>query len=871
MATVASISPLSLPVAGNDMNAEPITNQFNNILTFLNEASNLDEDNVDHSSANGIATLQNVQTLTGAKTFTGGVTITDLDNAAGSVQTNLTIEWNPADGENMTDNSSGVGIDFKMPDDADNQIVYASIDVMCVADNNGTERGGFSFRAQSGGGSESEIMTVETGLTTAGTVLTLATAETTVVDGDVLGRINFQAPAEASGTDAILVAASIYAEADDTFAADNNDADLVFAVAESEAASDPSAERMRLSYDGTNVGLSFPGATNIATSAGALTVNGTGGINIQEGGSDIVTISDARALATANTASINLDATGAIAIESSGGAIAIGDDNVDQTINLATKGTRTLNVGINDGTDVTTLAVKGNTTSTGTITVGVDDTGYDVKFFGATSGKYLLWDEDEDTLQLVDNTNLTFGTGADADIFYDGTDLNISPAVVGAGDIVVNGASMEFADSEGVTFGTGKDATIQFDATNLVYNTAGYHSFTGGDVHVGNGQGLIVGHTAQETISTGDGSTDLVPEVQILGTTQADASLMLAAFSTTATRAAAPTVALVKSGDAAIDGTHVVVTDNEILGSIIAYGDDGTDLESPAAAIEFAVDGTPGTGDMPGRMSFYTASDGGETLSERIRIDASGHVAIQGNATTGATSVADKWDKTSPVYGTVLTIGSGMSVINYEADYSWEIIGNAYFDGSNFRAAYNDEATKLITDEGAFEFHTAPAVSADAVLSFSRVFGISASGNVTKPTNCAFLCESAAVTNITGDGTDYTMIYATEIYDKGGDFSTSTFTAPVTGVYLLGALLNISGIASGQTDGRLTIVTSNRNYNVLIDDVTQDDVGGYMRQTFTVLADMDASDTATLMLDITGGAKSVDVDGGNQFYGTLMQ
>ena len=34
----------------------------------------------------------------------------------------------------------------------------------------------------------------------------------------------------------------------------------------------------------------------------------------------------------------------------------------------------------------------------GTLTVGVDDTGHDVKFFGATSGKYMLWDESADSL-----------------------------------------------------------------------------------------------------------------------------------------------------------------------------------------------------------------------------------------------------------------------------------------------------------------------------------------------------------------------------------------------------------------------------------------------------------------------------------------
>jgi len=84
-----------------------------------------------------------------------------------------------------------------------------------------------------------------TGTASAG-VLRLSTAELTVADADQLGRIEFIAPLEASGTDAILVGASIYAEADDTFAADNNATELVFATGASEAA----AEKMRITSGG---------------------------------------------------------------------------------------------------------------------------------------------------------------------------------------------------------------------------------------------------------------------------------------------------------------------------------------------------------------------------------------------------------------------------------------------------------------------------------------------------------------------------------------------------------------------------------------------------------------------------------------------
>lgn len=43
----------------------------------------------------------------------------------------------------------------------------------------------------------------------------------------------------------------------------------------------------------------------------------------------------------------------------------------------------------------TSIAISGASTFTGALTVGVDDTGYDVKFFGATASNYWLWDESE--------------------------------------------------------------------------------------------------------------------------------------------------------------------------------------------------------------------------------------------------------------------------------------------------------------------------------------------------------------------------------------------------------------------------------------------------------------------------------------------
>ena len=110
--------------------------------------------------------------------------------------------------------------------------------------------------------------------------LLLSTSLTNINDGDVIGSIGFQAPLEAGSGDAILVAASIFAEADATFSSSVNSTDLVFATGDSEAAT----ERMRIdstgqvtfadgaidvdiaSHDGTN-GLKVGGTLITATAA----------------------------------------------------------------------------------------------------------------------------------------------------------------------------------------------------------------------------------------------------------------------------------------------------------------------------------------------------------------------------------------------------------------------------------------------------------------------------------------------------------------------------------------------------------------------------------------------------------------------------
>ena len=70
---------------------------------------------------------------------------------------------------------------------------------------------------------------------------------------------------------------------------------------------------------------------------------------------------------------------------------------------------------IDGTTNLDAVDIDGAVQVDGTITVGVDDTGKDVKLFGATSGAYALWDEDVDDLKLVGAAGMTIASDLDVD------------------------------------------------------------------------------------------------------------------------------------------------------------------------------------------------------------------------------------------------------------------------------------------------------------------------------------------------------------------------------------------------------------------------------------------------------------------------
>jgi hypothetical protein len=317
-------------------------------------------------------------------------------------------------------------------------------------------------------------------------------------------------------------------------------------------------------------------------------------------------------------------------------------------------------------------AIQTDSNGTWSITATTLTANYDVKINKGDSTRYIAW-SDEIALKTVDTSVLkvrgaTNGAAAPIYLFADMAEA--------AGD----GWRIQATDDDKLAIGSNKasaSAIIDYITITNGANAASSLTAIGGS--------LVIGHTGKETISI-DGSTDLSPGFQILGTAAADSSMMLAAFSTTATIAGSPILGFVKGGNATI-GSHTVVTNNEELGNIVAYGDDGTDLEAIAAQIQFEVDGTPGTGDMPGRIVFATTADGAEVATEAMRIDSSQDVSLLTDSVVLGFG-ADKDTTLTHTDGTGLTLnstnkltfGDAASFIQQSADGTLRVDGEAIID-----------------------------------------------------------------------------------------------------------------------------------------------------------------------------------------------
>ena len=220
-------------------------------------------------------------------------------------------------------------------------------------------------------------------------------------------------------------------------------------------------------------------------------------------------------------ATYDIGATGATRprnIFLSGNATIAGDIDLEGAIDV--NGTANLDV----------VDIDGATQADGTITVGVDGTGYDVKFFGATSGAYMLWDESADDLKLVGAAGFTVAGNIDVDgtanldvVDIDGAvDMASTLAVAGvltgasldiSGDIDIDGtANLDVVDIDGATQADGT-ITVGVDGTGYDVKFFGATS----------GAYMLWDESADDLKLVGAAGLTVAGDIDVDGTTNLDA------------------------------------------------------------------------------------------------------------------------------------------------------------------------------------------------------------------------------------------------------------------------------------------------------------------------------------------------------------
>jgi hypothetical protein len=179
---------------------------------------------------------------------------------------------------------------------------------------------------------------------------------------------------------------------------------------------------------------------------------------------------------------------------------------------------------------------------------------------------------------------------------------------------------------------------------------------------------------------------------------------------------------------------------------------------------------------------------------------------------------------------------------------------------------------KIVFDGNAQDFHIGLDDSADSLtIGLGSALGTTshmifdANGHITKPLQPAFQVQpSSDQTNV--DDND-TIAFGYEEFDQNGDFSSNQFTAPVTGKYLLTASVRVDNVDTAANWVRIEIITSNQDYKSSIIDVgVLASDPNYWTFEQTVLADMDANDTAKIQFGKSGGAVQSDINQGDTFF-----
>jgi len=457
---------------------------------------------------------------------------------------------------------------------------------------------------------------------------------------------------------------------------------------------------------------------------------------------------------------------------------------------------------------------------------------------------------------LPDSQKATFGgTGTgDLQIFHDGSNSFISDQGTGNLQILTNQLSVNNAANDEALL-----QAIQDGAVNIYYNGSKKFETTN------TGVAITGGFTATDgsTITTADNTTQLT-----LTSTDGDAAV-------------GPVLALFRNSASP--------EDNNITGAIDFNGQNdrsGGSTLTYAQLLSVANDVTDGSED--GTLYLQTAVAGtkrervsleptetiinneSRDLDFRVESNLDTHALFVDGAQGGAVGIGvtpEVWSSTVDF----LQVGSAASFWGTTNNSVAIMQANAYFNASNaYKYINTDQATQYLQVDGTHVFSSAVSGSADAAVTFVESLRINADSIVTMPKQPAFLVVPASTQANFAVGSEVDVVFGTERFDQNADFASSVFTAPVTGKYQFNVQLRVENIDTAANYYYFGFKASNRSINAILD------LGGhsadivYYSFSFSMLIDMDASDTCKVVIFQSNGTAQVDISTGSHFSGYLV-
>ena len=268
----------------------------------------------------------------------------------------------------------------------------------------------------------------------------------------------------------------------------------------------------------------------------------------------------------------------------------------------------------------------------------------------------------------------------------------------------------------------------------------------------------------------------------------------------------------------------------------------------------------------------FTANSFNVLSGSTLTVDSGATITNSGTANNFGVALANDADNR-------VVTGTGSGGLNGEANLTFD--GNALVvKGTSPSITVGDagaEDTKIVFDGNAQDYYMGlDDTDDDLKIGLGSAVGTTAhmvfdeTGAVTKPLQpCVLVNPNATQTNFAVNA-DVTVLWQTEVFDIGGDFASNTFTAPVTGKYLVSYSVRLENLDSASAYYYVGLVASNRGYYpIMSPDQFAADVP-YWSMTGSITIDMDTSDTFYVIVRQNNGGVQSDISPNSSSYLSIV-